>query len=151
AASVLPEPVGAAISAWPCFAVTGHARACASVGWPKRAANQAATAGWNCCRAACTSRFSHGSGSWDEPAQTPTQRSWERRTMGPLIGSPSWAPHASSPAVWPRASEMHLESIMALTNILASVLAGGGRSARYGEYTVVFMHASAFVTTPMEF
>ena len=37
------------------------------------------------------------------------------------------------------------------STILASVLAGGGRAARYGEYTIVFMTAGAFVTTPMEF
>jgi hypothetical protein len=36
-------------------------------------------------------------------------------------------------------------------NVLASVLASGGRAARYGDYTVVFMQAGAFVTTPMEF
>jgi len=37
------------------------------------------------------------------------------------------------------------------TNILASVFAGGGRTSRYGEYTVVFINACAFITTPMEF
>ena len=36
-------------------------------------------------------------------------------------------------------------------NILTSVFAGGGRTSRYGEYTVVFMHACSFITTPMEF
>ena len=37
------------------------------------------------------------------------------------------------------------------TTILMSVFAGGGRTSRYGEYTVVFMNACAFITTPMEF
>src|SRR6476620_4086220 len=47
AASVFPEPVGAAISTLRCARISGQARACAGVGagnWP---ANQAATAGWN--------------------------------------------------------------------------------------------------------
>lgn len=35
--------------------------------------------------------------------------------------------------------------------ILMSVLAHGGRAARYGEFTIVTMHTGAFVTTPMEF
>ena len=45
AASVLPEPVGAAISAWRCSDVTAQARVCTSVGWPKRASSQPETAG----------------------------------------------------------------------------------------------------------
>ena len=35
--------------------------------------------------------------------------------------------------------------------ILSSVFASGGRTARYGEYTAVYMHGCAFITTPMEF
>ena len=35
--------------------------------------------------------------------------------------------------------------------ILTSVLANGGRAARYGEFTIVTMHGCAFVTTPMEY
>ena len=37
------------------------------------------------------------------------------------------------------------------STILTSVLAHGGRAARYGEFTIVTMHTGAFVTTPMEF
>src|SRR5258708_38706983 len=47
AASVLPEPVGAAISAWPPDLIAGQASFCAAVGSAKLALNQAATAGWN--------------------------------------------------------------------------------------------------------
>ena len=47
AARVLPEPVGAAISACRCCAVTGQARLWTSVGWPKRECSQPDTAGWN--------------------------------------------------------------------------------------------------------
>ena len=46
AASVLPDPVGAAISALRCREVTAQARACASVGAGKRLRNHPATAGW---------------------------------------------------------------------------------------------------------
>jgi hypothetical protein len=35
--------------------------------------------------------------------------------------------------------------------VLSSVFASGGRTARYGDYTVVYMQGSAFITTPMEF
>jgi hypothetical protein len=45
AASVLPEPVGAAISAWRRCEVTAQARACTSVGPPKRPSSQVETAG----------------------------------------------------------------------------------------------------------
>jgi hypothetical protein len=34
--------------------------------------------------------------------------------------------------------------------ILTSVFASGGRTARYGDFTVVFMHGASFITTPME-
>jgi len=37
------------------------------------------------------------------------------------------------------------------STVLNSVLANGGRTSRYGDYTVVFMHACTFITTPMEF
>src|SRR5436305_10252482 len=46
AASVLPEPVGAAIRVWRPAWISGQARACGSVGEPKRFSNQEATAGW---------------------------------------------------------------------------------------------------------
>ncbi|MDQ2804839.1 MAG: hypothetical protein M3Y41_19990 [Pseudomonadota bacterium] len=45
AASVLPDPVEAAISVWRPAWMAGHARTCADVGTPKRRSNQAATAG----------------------------------------------------------------------------------------------------------
>ena len=45
AASVLPDPVGAAISTWRPDRISGQARACASVGAAKDWLNQAATAG----------------------------------------------------------------------------------------------------------
>jgi len=35
--------------------------------------------------------------------------------------------------------------------ILTSVQAHGGRVTRYGEFTMVFMHGSSFITTPMEY
>jgi hypothetical protein len=35
--------------------------------------------------------------------------------------------------------------------ILTSVFANGGRTSRYGDYTVVFMHAAAFITPSMTF
>ncbi|HUP91144.1 MAG TPA: hypothetical protein VM074_02775 [Solimonas sp.] len=35
-------------------------------------------------------------------------------------------------------------------SMLASIFAGGGRTTRYGDFTVVIMSACAFVTTPME-
>jgi hypothetical protein len=44
AASVLPEPVGAAISACSPARIAGHASACAGVGAAKLRANQSATA-----------------------------------------------------------------------------------------------------------
>ena len=45
AASVLPEPVGAAISTWRPAWIAGHAFACAGVGAAKVRLNQRATAG----------------------------------------------------------------------------------------------------------
>src|SRR5690606_40645746 len=51
AASVLPEPVGAAIRALRCFEVTAQARAWASGGAGKRLWNHPATAGWKLERA----------------------------------------------------------------------------------------------------
>src|ERR1700726_4043357 len=47
AASVLPDPVGAAMSVWRPALIAGHASACAGVGEAKVSANQLATAGWN--------------------------------------------------------------------------------------------------------
>ena len=47
AASVLPEPVGAAISVSRPEAISGQPSACASVGASNRRWNQARTAGWN--------------------------------------------------------------------------------------------------------
>lgn len=35
--------------------------------------------------------------------------------------------------------------------VLTSVLAHGGRTSRYGEFTVVHMHGCSFITTPMEY
>jgi hypothetical protein len=35
--------------------------------------------------------------------------------------------------------------------ILHSVQANGGRTSRYGEFTMVFMHNCGFITTPMEY
>jgi len=35
--------------------------------------------------------------------------------------------------------------------VLMSVLAHGGRAARYGEFIIVTMHTGAFVTTPVEY
>ena len=35
--------------------------------------------------------------------------------------------------------------------ILTSVFAHGGRTGRYGEFTIVYMHGCTFITTPMEF
>ena len=35
--------------------------------------------------------------------------------------------------------------------ILTSVQAQGGRTSRYGEFTMVFMHGGGFITTPMEY
>ncbi|MGH8481980.1 MAG: hypothetical protein ACRES8_05925 [Nevskiaceae bacterium] len=40
---------------------------------------------------------------------------------------------------------------MSAATILTSVFAQGGRTSRYGEFTVVFMHGCSFITTPMEF
>src|SRR5262245_57427112 len=45
--SVLPEPVGAAISTCRPAWIAGHASACAAVGAAKVRSNQAAIAGWN--------------------------------------------------------------------------------------------------------
>src|ERR1700722_17937141 len=47
AASVLPDPVGAAMRVWWPALIAGHASACAAVGPAKVSANQFATAGWN--------------------------------------------------------------------------------------------------------
>src|SRR5689334_18227232 len=47
AASVLPDPVGAARSTFCPAAIAGHASACAGVGAANWRSNQAATAGWN--------------------------------------------------------------------------------------------------------
>src|SRR5205807_4930906 len=47
AASVLPDPVGAAISTCRPAWKAGHACSCAAVGAAKLRSNQAATAGWN--------------------------------------------------------------------------------------------------------
>ena len=61
AASVLPEPVGAAIRALRCWEVTAQARVCASVGAGKRLLNHPATAGWKRERTSeCIDSFSHG-------------------------------------------------------------------------------------------
>lgn len=35
--------------------------------------------------------------------------------------------------------------------VLSSVFAHGGRTSRYGEFTIVHMHGCSFITTPMEF
>lgn len=35
--------------------------------------------------------------------------------------------------------------------IFTAVFGSGGRTSRYGEFTVVFMDALSFITTPMEF
>lgn len=35
--------------------------------------------------------------------------------------------------------------------VLMSVLAHGGRTNRYGEFTIVHMHGCSFITTPMEY
>ncbi len=56
AASVLPDPVGAAMSVWRPALIAGHASACAGVGAAKFSANQFATAGWNSVRMAAGSR-----------------------------------------------------------------------------------------------
>jgi hypothetical protein len=34
--------------------------------------------------------------------------------------------------------------------VLTSVLAHGGRTSRYGEFSIVHMHGCSFITTPME-
>src|ERR1700722_7831938 len=47
AASVLPDPVGAAMRVWRPGLIAGHAWACAGVGEAKLSANQFASAGWN--------------------------------------------------------------------------------------------------------
>lgn len=39
---------------------------------------------------------------------------------------------------------------MANLNVYNSVTAQGGRTAKYGDFTVVFMHSCAFATTPAE-
>src|SRR6476646_7101367 len=46
AASVLPEPVGAAISVWWPLRIAVHPRTCADVGEPSVSSNQRAEAGW---------------------------------------------------------------------------------------------------------
>src|SRR3954451_22582547 len=48
AASVLPEPVGAATSVCLPARIAGHASSCAGVGPENAEENHAATAGWNC-------------------------------------------------------------------------------------------------------
>jgi hypothetical protein len=40
---------------------------------------------------------------------------------------------------------------MSATTVLTSVFAHGGRTGRYGEFTIVYMHGCTFITTPMEF
>lgn len=40
---------------------------------------------------------------------------------------------------------------MSAATVLTSVLAHGGRTGRYGEFTIVYMHGCTFITTPMEF
>lgn len=35
--------------------------------------------------------------------------------------------------------------------VLTSVLQHGGRTSRYGEFTIVHMHGCSFITTPMEY
>jgi hypothetical protein len=35
-------------------------------------------------------------------------------------------------------------------SVLNSVFGTGGRIARYGEFSIVYMHTGAFITTPME-
>lgn len=35
--------------------------------------------------------------------------------------------------------------------VLTSVLAHGGRTTRYGDFTIVHMHGCSFITTPMEY
>src|SRR3984957_3307111 len=47
AASVLPDPVGAAMRVWRPDLIAGHASACAAGGSAKISANQFATGGWN--------------------------------------------------------------------------------------------------------
>ena len=47
AASVLPDPVGAAMRVWRPALIAGQASACPGVGEAKLSANQFATAGWN--------------------------------------------------------------------------------------------------------
>ena len=48
AASVLPEPVGAATRVWVPRAIAGHPSACAPVGASKRLRNHSRISGWNC-------------------------------------------------------------------------------------------------------
>lgn len=36
------------------------------------------------------------------------------------------------------------------TTVFMSVFATGGRIARYGEFSIVYMHTGAFITTPIE-
>ena len=59
AASVLPEPVGAASSTSRPAAMAGHACACAGVGAGKAPLNQAQTTGWN-VEIACMRGFHMG-------------------------------------------------------------------------------------------
>lgn len=40
---------------------------------------------------------------------------------------------------------------MSTISMLTAAFAGGGRSSRYGDYTVIYLQACAFVTTPIEF
>ena len=63
AASVLPEPVGAAISACLPDWIAGHAATCAAVGAAKVSANQVATAGWKVRNASGNSTLAVPKGS----------------------------------------------------------------------------------------
>ena len=47
AASVLPDPVGAAMSVWRPSRIAAQPRSCADVGAPSVSSNQRATSGWN--------------------------------------------------------------------------------------------------------
>ena len=57
AASVLPEPVGAAISVWRRSRMAAQPRSCAGVGAPSVPVNQSETSGWNPGSAMAGSRF----------------------------------------------------------------------------------------------
>src|ERR1700761_2376697 len=92
AASVLPDPVGAAMRVWRPALIAGHASACAGVGAAKLAANQLATAGWN--------SPSRGAGS-----RGVSERRRERvRTAG--VEAKSVSKRLGSPGTQRRASEL---------------------------------------------